>query len=37
MPGGKTTVYARQELSEGERLAAARLISATAFLPPPLP
>jgi hypothetical protein len=34
MPGGKTTIYARRELSENERLAAARLLSMTASLPP---
>jgi hypothetical protein len=34
MPGGKTTIYARQELGEGERLAAARSISTTTLLPP---
>jgi len=28
-PEGKTTIYARQELSEPERLAAARLLSAS--------
>ncbi|WP_234678919.1 bifunctional DNA primase/polymerase [Bradyrhizobium monzae] len=37
MPGGKTTIYARQELSEDARLAAARLISATADAPPLVP
>jgi Family of unknown function (DUF5906)/RepB DNA-primase from phage plasmid len=34
MPGGKTTIYARQELGENERLAAARSLSAHASLPP---
>jgi hypothetical protein len=34
MPGGKMTIYARQELSENERLTAARLLSSPASLPP---
>ncbi|MCK1337160.1 bifunctional DNA primase/polymerase [Bradyrhizobium sp. 38] len=34
MPAGKTTIYARQELSEDARLSAARLLSATADAPP---
>ena len=37
MPGGKTTIYARQELSENEQLAAARLLSLTASSPPQRP
>ena len=34
MLGGKTTIYALRELSETERLAAARMLSASALLPP---
>ncbi|MGY4289889.1 hypothetical protein ACVWXO_009155 [Bradyrhizobium sp. LM2.7] len=37
MPGGKTTIYTRQELSEDARLAAARLLSTTASSPPLAP
>ncbi|MCK1601051.1 bifunctional DNA primase/polymerase [Bradyrhizobium sp. 166] len=37
MPGCKTTIYARQELTEDGRLAAARLLSATAEVSPPIP
>lgn len=38
VPGGKTTIYARQELSEDGRLAAARSLSATASPSvPPIP
>ncbi len=35
MNGGKTTIYARQDLSESERLAAARLLSTPALVAPP--
>jgi len=35
--GGKTTIYARQELTEDGRLAAARLLSASAGVPQPIP
>jgi len=34
MPGGKTTIYALRELGETERLAAARMLSTSALLPP---
>ncbi|MET4237994.1 bifunctional DNA primase/polymerase [Bradyrhizobium sp. RT10b] len=37
MPGCKTTIYARQELTEDSRLTAARLLSASATAPPPIP
>ncbi|MGJ4996215.1 DUF5906 domain-containing protein [Bradyrhizobium sp. HKCCYLS3077] len=37
MLGGKTTIYARQELSEPFRLAAARALSAASLTPPPIP
>jgi len=37
MPGGKTTIYVRKELSETEKLAAARLLVVTASMPPPPP
>ncbi|MGY8709518.1 bifunctional DNA primase/polymerase [Bradyrhizobium sp. 18BD] len=37
MPGCKTTIYARQALAEPDRLAAARVLSASAVAPPPIP
>ena len=37
MPGGKFPIYARQELSEEERIAAARALSAAAPPPPTTP
>ncbi|WP_128925607.1 bifunctional DNA primase/polymerase [Bradyrhizobium guangxiense] len=35
--GGKTTIYARQELTEDGRLAAARSLSTASLTPPPTP
>ena len=37
MPSGKTTIYARQELTEPDRLAAARQITVAAVAPPLAP
>ncbi|GMO36539.1 bifunctional DNA primase/polymerase [Bradyrhizobium ottawaense] len=37
VPGGRISIYARQELTEQDRLAAARRITVAAAVPPPVP